>query len=482
MNHNSKKSPLAFYAVMTVLAVIGIAGVTTYFIRPELFAFVAKSAEAAATEKKPAEQHSPSVGEEPSLVRMSEQACANLGLCVESCKLQTYWRKIQTTGVVVDRPGVTDRGVTSPVVGVVTKVHAFEGDIVRPGDKLFTLNLISEHLQHTQTSLFTALGEIEIAKKEIARIRKLTNAGVIPEKRVIKLNQEIQRQVIQVDALRQELASRGLNKEQLRQIETGKFVRSIDVVAPGEVTEKPAEPRLSDASPSQNSNPLQDTLYELQELKSELGQQVKLGELLAVLANHNYLFINGHAFKKEAGNISRAAEREWDVEVEFIEDDSSEWPELEHGFQIQHLANAIDQASRTFDFFIPLTNQSRSYQRNGRTFVVWRFRPGQRVRIHVPVDKFEDVIVVPNDAVVSEGPEFYVFQQNGEFYNRIAVRVLHRDRLNTVIANDGSVLPGFVLAKNSAASLNRVLKVQSATGQNAGNFHVHADGSVHANH
>ena len=92
-----------------------------------------------------------------------------------------------------------------------------------------------------------------------------------------------------------------------------------------------------------------------------------------------------------------------------------------------------------------------------------------------------DVLVLPASAVVREGPEAYVFQQNGDLFNRIPVQVLHEARLNIVLANDGSVLPGFYLAQSSAASLNRVLKAQAASGMRA-DVHVHADGTVHASH
>ena len=179
--------------------------------------------------------------------------------------------------------------------------------------------------------------------------------------------------------------------------------------------------------------------------------------------------------------LEQAAQNGWPIQVEFAEDDIVVWPSLEQIFQIRHLANTIDSASRTFDFFITLTNQSRAYEKDGQTFVVWRFRPGQRVRLHVPVEEISDVLVLPAAAVVREGPEAYVFQQNGDLFNRLGVHVLHEDRLNIVVANDGSVGPGLYLAQGSAASLNRVLKAQAASGMRA-DVHVHADGTVHAAH
>lgn len=91
------------------------------------------------------------------------------------------------------------------------------------------------------------------------------------------------------------------------------------------------------------------------------------------------------------------------------------------------------------------------------------------------------MIVVPASAVVREGPEAYVFQQNGDLFNRLPVQVLHEERLEIVLANDGSVKPGFYLAQSAAASLNRVMKSQAASGIRA-DVHVHADGTVHAGH
>ena len=203
--------------------------------------------------------------------------------------------------------------------------------------------------------------------------------------------------------------------------------------------------------------------------------------MLSVLSNHRALYIEGHAFKQEAPQLEQAAQNDWPIKVEFAEDDGEHWPPLDQAFQIRHLSNTIDMASRTFDFFIPLTNQSRAYEQEGKTFVVWRFRPGQRVRLHVPVKQYENVIVLPAAAIVREGPEAYVFRQNGDLFKRIPVHVLHEDRLSVVLANDGSLSPGTFLAQGSAASLNRVLKAQAASGMRA-DVHVHADGTVHAAH
>ena len=419
------------------------------------------------------------VNPESNVVKISAQARANLGLTSGPVKQQDYWRKIETTGVIVDRPGITDQGVTAPVDCFVSEILAFEGDIVRPGDKLFTLRLTSQYLQQTQSDFFKALRETEIINTEISRLSGLANRGIIPEKRIIQLNQELKRQKVEIQAHRQDLIARGLGKQQLDQIASGNFIKTIDVLVPEKNNTAQTTHELQLDSNATQTPP---ALFELQDLKVELGEKAQAGQILCVLANHNHLYINGHGFKKEAASIAQAAEVGSPLEVEFIENPQGDWPQIEQPLKIRHLSNTVDLESRTFDFFIPLTNQSRSYKQEGRTFVIWRFRPGQRVRIQIPVEKMEEVFVLPSAAIAAEGPETYVFQQNGELFNRIPVHVLYRDRNNTVIAKDGGIRNGFYIARNSGAALNRILKAQSASGENMAGFHVHADGSVHANH
>lgn len=418
--------------------------------------------------------------EETKVLKLSPQARKNLKLISAPVELQSYWQTIQVPGVVADRPGLSDRGVTSPVVGVVTKAYAFAGDTVRPGERLFTVRLFSEYLQNTQSALFKATQETKLINEERARLGGLAQGGAIAGKRVIELDQQLRRQEGLILAYRQDLLTRGLLPEQVEEIAQGRFVSTIDVVAPPANKEQGAQGHVRPVA-FVADGPGNDLVYEVQELAVELGQQVQAGQLLAILSNHRSLYIEGHAFKREAPLLERVAQNGWPVRVEFAEDDDEHWPELEQTFHIRHLSNSIDLDSRTLTFFIPFINQSRAYERDGETFVVWRFRPGQRVRLYVPVEHLENVLVIPSDAVVREGPEAYVFRQNGNLFNRIPVEVLHEDRSNIVLALGGDIAPGMYLAQGSAASLNRVLKAQAAAGVRA-NVHVHADGTVHELH
>ncbi|WP_236620943.1 hypothetical protein [Rhodopirellula sallentina] len=300
------------------------------------------------------------------------------------------------------------------------------------------------------------------------------------------MKSEIKRQNTLIQSARQELLTRGLLPDQVAQIEEGTFISTVDIVAPPAIA-TPIATGITKSNSVQQASLLTEVqstdgfTYEVQELSVEMGQQVQAGQLLAKLSNHQSLYVIGHAFKREASFLEQAAQERRLIRIEFAEDDDGRWPELQQRFEIRHLSNSIDRESRTFDFFLPLTNQSRVYEKQGKSFLVWRFRPGQRARLHVPVEKYENVFVVPAAAVVREGPEAYVFRQNGDLFKQFPVHVLHEDRQSIVIANDGSIRAGSYLAQSAAASLNRVLKAQTASGEQPG-LHVHPDGTVHAAH
>lgn len=419
--------------------------------------------------------------QEAKTLRLTEQARKNLGLVSKPAKPQDYWRTIEVPGEIVDRPGYSDRGVTSPAVGIVTEVHAFPGDTVRPADRLFTLRLFSEYLQNTQAELFKTTREIQLITEQRARLEGLVKAGSIPESRLIELDSQLRRQTALIQSFQQDLLTRGLNPDQIKSVTEGMFVSSIEVVAPPAIQQPVDNADIQPMAFRMTEDSDNDLAFEVQELNVELGQQVQAGQLLSTLANHHSLLIEGHAFKREASSLARAAENGWPITCSFAEDDQTDWPPFDQTLEIRHLANSVDSETRTFGFFISLRNQSRAYEKDHNSFVVWRFRPGQRVRLQVPVEQLKDVLVLPSAAIVREGPEAWVFQQNGDLFNRLPVHVLHEDRLRTVLANDGSVKAGLYLAQSAAASLNRVLKAQAASGLRA-DVHVHADGTVHASH
>jgi biotin carboxyl carrier protein len=402
-------------------------------------------------------------------VKLSPQAQANLGLRVESVAPREYWRKLLIPGAVADRPGESDRGVTAKAAGVVTEIRARPGDAVKAGDPLFTVQLASEFVQSAQTELAKAAREREFAVVRRDRVAELVKAGTKPGQELIDEENQVRRLTNQVQAFRRQLQVFGLTPVQLDRAERGDVVTAITVAAPAHEG-GPFAPLFAGGE-----------LYEVQELKVHLGEAVQTGQTLCLLANHQRLFVEGWAFKSEARALARLASEKIPVEVQFADEVPGDYPAATP-LPVHHLSNQVDPASRTFAFYLPLENQADTFVRDGRKYFVWRFRPGQRVRLHVPVERLVTLaadgrtellpFVLPGGAVVREGPEAFVFVQNGDVFVRKPVRVLYEDRADAVVANDGSITEADFVVLNQAAAVNRAVKA-AAGGGHEGHDHEH---------
>lgn len=443
-----------------VVAVVAGAAAAAYFTRGTWLPGAARD--------KPAEAHADAAAP-PTTIIVSDQAQENLGLKAKLVKAETFWKSISVPGMVVDRPGVSDRGIVAPATGVVAKVHHFPGDTVRPGEALFTLTLLSESLHLTQTELFKATQDITLAQAQLKQLK--ASAGAVPEARITEAANQITRLEVAVKAYTQDLLSRGFGPGQIKAVADGTFVREVTVAVPP----RPAAPPADSLGPG----PAEPPPFEVQELKVDLGQQVQAGQTLGLLANHQSLAVEGRAFRDETPLLERSVREKWPVEVDFQED-APDWPAVGQAFHIRYLSNTIDPVNRTFGFRVPLENQSRAVEQDGRTQTLWRYRPGQKVRVLVRVARLDDVFVLPADAVTREGPEAFVFTQNVNTFERKPVRVLHQDQRQVVLADDGSLRPGSYVVQGGAAQLNRLIKAGAGGGAPKG-YHMHADGSLHKN-
>jgi cobalt-zinc-cadmium efflux system membrane fusion protein len=411
-----------------------------------------------------ADEKKPPASDNPERVKLSEQAQKNLRLIVKETLPTTYWKKIYLPGTVVDKPGHSDRGIPAPIAGVITSVSAVPGKSIRAGDELFRLRLVSESFQASQMELFKSTRELEIVQKERKRLASIP-AGAVPNTKFLELDYQEDRLKVLIRAHQQDLQARQLTAAQIADIEKGKFVTEVIIRMPerlGKLHQQSGDPLPVPVAP-----PVE---YEVQELKVNLGDHVAAGQMLAYLADHRYLYIEGRALKQEVKLLERAAKEGWPVEAEFTEDDDLPGDRLT-GLTIEFLGHTMDASGLTLPVYIPFANPQREYVRQGRTYHTGNYRPWQKVLLKVAVAKMPDVFVLPNTAVVREGAEAYVFRQNGSAFYRRAVHVIMEDTDAVVIENDGSIVPGNYIAHNAAAALNRALKASQAEG--AGGDHHH---------
>ena len=66
-----------------------------------------------------------------------------------------------------------------------------------------------------------------------------------------------------------------------------------------------------------------------------------------------------------------------------------------------------------------------------------------------------------------------MFQQNGSRFDRVSVHVIHRDQTHVVIANDGTLFPGDVVALRSAHQMQMAIRNKSGAGADPHAGHSH---------
>ena len=193
---------------------------------------------------------------------------------------------------------------------------------------------------------------------------------------------------------------------------------------------------------------------------------------MCTLSDYSRLFIEGKAFESGIAAITESAKRGWTVEAVLS---GTSGQEIIRGLKHVFVSNSIDADSRTLSMFIELPNEIVRDETNSedQRFLSWKYRLGQRLELRVPVEEWENQIVLPIDSVVKEGADWYVFQQNGKIFSRVPVHVRYRDQNSVVIANDGSIYPGDVIAHKAAHQMQMAIKNKSgaAADPHAGHSH-----------
>jgi multidrug efflux pump subunit AcrA (membrane-fusion protein) len=404
--------------------------------------------------------HDHSADIDPNHLDLSPQAQRNIGLKIGPVTLQTYDRVVTIPGIVVERPGRTSAAVTAPLTGVIEKIEAIEGEAVSPGELLFTIRLTHEEIVQAQGDFLKTAVELEVIRREVERLDKIVSTGAIAGKTLRERKYEQEKMESALQAQREALLLHGLSEEQVDAIaKNQKLLQRQEIFAP-----------KVDRSKSDRSESL---TWQVQELRVATGQHVNAGDTLAVLTDYQSLAIEGKAFEQDTAEIYRAIDQGWPVTA--VIESSGRKPEKITGLKLTYASGRVDQESRAFHFYVALPNRLLRDAKNedGRRFIDWQFKPGQRVELRVPVEQWKDRIVLPADAVARDGPESFVFQQSGNSFVRRPVYEEHRDQFSVVIANDGSIFPGDQVALTAAQQMQIALKNKSggAVDPHAGHNH-----------
>jgi cobalt-zinc-cadmium efflux system membrane fusion protein len=386
-------------------------------------------------------------------LQLSKQARKNVGLKLLTVELRDFDRTITVPATIVQRPGRSQIRVSAPMTGIVTRTYPIQGEAVAPGQPLFDLRLTHEDLVDVQSRFLQTVEQLEVIKREVARLEEVTSSGAVAGKRLLERQYEQQKTEAMLRAQRQALILHGLSDEQVDEISSSReLLKEVTIRAP-QPTAKPA----SDGA---------EHLLQVSELQVEQGQQVAAGDPLCVLSDHEELYIEGKAFEEDDQGLNEAANQGLPITA-IVEANGGEPAKESHAIgnlKILYVENQVELASRALRFYLRLPNGllRNELTSDGRRFIAWRYKPGQRVELLVPVERWEDRIVLPIGAVVNDGAESFLFCQRGDRFDRKPVHVEYRDQRWAVIENDGTISPGDVVVAAGAYQMHLALKNKAA--------------------
>lgn len=449
-----------------ILIVAGVALGATYrwwlpHVRPQVEALMSRWRGTATSSGEGEDEHAGHAhAEGPPSVTLSENSLANIAFEPLTLAKGEYWQSQSMPAQVIERPGRSLVQVSATLTSRVAKIHVLEGAAVEPGTPLFELLLVDEELVTLQRDLLRAVENLGVVQREIARLQQIQD-GVVSGKRVLEQQYEQQKLEASIKADRQALLLKGLDAAQVENIVSSRqLFQSLVVSAP-------------EFHSGESSTTVTSHLFHVQSLPVQLGQQVDAGTVLCVLADHCELYVEGKAFEEDAGRLRKAAMENWSIAARLASSSPNE--PAAGDLDLLYVSDRVDPESRTYHFYLRLVNEVAldRHGQDGTRFIEWRFKPGQRMELTIPVERWENRFVVPIDAIVEEGPERYVYRQNGKDFEQVSVQVEYRDQLSAVLADNGSVFPGDVIAAHGAYQIHLALKNKSggAIDPHAGHNH-----------
>ncbi len=395
-----------------------------------------------------------------STLKLTPQGRKNIGLTLETVALGDFERTITIPATLVERAGQTRIAVSAPMTGIVTRIYPIRGEAVTPGTPLFDLRMTHEDLVEKQSSFLRSLEELDVVKKEVARLEEVTSSGAVAGKRLLEQEYEQRRLEASIRAERQGLLLHGLSEEQVQRIVDDRLLQHDLTISAPELGEHVASVGHED-------------FLQVADLPVSVGEHVQTGVRLATLTDHCQLYIEGRAFEQDADVLNRVADEGTEVTA-LIEGNDSGVRQVP-GLHVLHVENEVERESRALKFYVLLPNElvRNELTANKQRFIGWQYKPGQRVEVLVPVDRWERKIVLPVEAVVEEGPERYVFRQVNQSFERRPVHVEYRDQRSAVIECDGSLFPGDKVAAQGAYRIHLALKKKAggAPDPHAGHHH-----------
>ncbi len=258
--------------------------------------------------------------------------------------------------------------ISSRVAGRIVRLAVSQGDRVRQGQPLATMDTVE--LDQIWSDYRKNTGRYDLARKNLKREEALFEKNVAPEKDVLKARQE----------LSEAEADLTLSKERFRLL----GINALDTLRNGDVQSRPLIPIIS----SVGGVVIEKSVTQ--------GEVVNPEKLLFVVADLTTLWVLVDIYEKDMSRLKTGAVVHVSVNA---------FPDKTFRGRISYIGDVVDERTRTVKARVTIDNTEG------------HLKPGMFATVSVDSDKdavTEKVIAVPEEAVLVDGTDRYVFVRTGD--------------------------------------------------------------------
>jgi membrane fusion protein, heavy metal efflux system len=304
--------------------------------------------------------------------------------------------------------------ISSPVTGRVADIQALEGEYVKHGQALATLN--STELSNTELTFLEACSRRELAEKAVARAEHLLKADVIGSAELQRRQAELQEKVEEVSAATAQLKVLGISEKAMAQLQATHSVDSVShIVAsvPGTVLER----------------------------KATVGQVVQPAETVFVIADLSNVWIVADVPEQSAGHLRSGKE----IRAEVLA-----FPGKILEGRLSYVSPIVNPETRTVRIRMNLPNPDLRYKPDMLANVSLRDVPDQQ-------------LAIPAASIIREDNKDYVFVRSATSEFKLREVTLGEDFENQRVITSG-LTPGEHIVVSGAFHLNNERKRLSLAG------------------
>ena len=361
----------------------------------------------------------------------SLDAMRSAGVDVEPVQRQAIIESVETAGEVRYDETKTAQ-VSPPADGIVKQVRVNVGDWVEAGQVLAVVD--SEKVGRLKSELLSALSDERLKQDAVRRIEPLANRNVIPGKRLLESQTELQQAASSVEKTVRSLSNLGLSVdlERLRSLQPEQAKDAVRKLGTEQIEEQDSDNLVVVIAPMAARVVQRETV---------VGEVVDRGTQMFRLSDTRTVWLDLRVPAEEA-SLAKIGQ-----EVRYRPDGQA----TEHFGKVIWISSDVDRQTRTVRVRAELENEDGSLRNES-------FGLGQIVLRDEP-----DAIMVPDSSIQWDGENTLVFVRDKRFFEKDRPKFFVARSVRVGVKQDGfteiiaGVLPGEVVASSGSDVLRAQL-------------------------